>query len=216
MRQADGDFALEASGLACLKGERMLFRDLGLRVARGQMLRVAGTNGIGKTSLLRILAGLTVPEEGCVCWHGRSIDQHPEAYQRDSLYLGHAFALNEGLTPLENLRFAAACAGDDAAASRCADALAHLGMAAQMHLPVRMLSQGQRRRAALARLPLAHARSLWLLDEPFAALDADAVTIVAGMLQVHCANGGMVVMITHQDMVDTTDVAVVDVGAWVC
>ncbi|HUH59600.1 MAG TPA: cytochrome c biogenesis heme-transporting ATPase CcmA [Candidimonas sp.] len=216
MRQADGEFALEATGLACLKGERMLFRGLGMQVARGQMLRLAGTNGIGKTSLLRILAGLAVPEEGAVCWHGRSISEHPEAFQRDSLYLGHALALNEGLTPLENLRFAAACAGDSSAVSHCADALARLGMAGQMHLPVSVLSQGQRRRAALARLPLSHARSLWMLDEPFAALDADAIAIVAEMLHAHCAKGGLVVMITHQDAVDAQAVAVLDVGAWVC
>jgi heme exporter protein A len=216
MRHADKDFVLEARGLACLKGERMLFRDLGMQVARGEMLRIAGTNGIGKTSLLRILAGLTMPEEGAVCWHGRSIHAHSEAFQRELLYLGHAFALNEGLSALENLRFAMACAGDNAAAGPCADALARLGMAGQMHLPVRVLSQGQRRRAALARLPLAHARSLWLLDEPFAALDAEAVTIVAGMLRAHCGNGGMVVMITHQDVVDAHAIAILDVGAWVC
>ena len=188
-----------AANLACLKGDRLLFRGLSLDLARGAMLRVAGPNGYGKTSLLRILCGLARPEAGEVRWDGRPIGRDRESFHRAMLYVGHAPALNDLLTPLENLRFACASAGDDVAAAACVDALVRIGLADQLDLPARVLSQGQRRRIGLARLFLGNRRILWVLDEPFTALDAAAVADLAATLSEHCGAGGIIVLTTHQD-----------------
>ncbi len=207
---------LEAEDLSCLKGDRLLFRGLALRLAGGDLLRVAGPNGVGKTSLLRLIVGLALPEAGTVRWRGRSIRTDREAFHRESLYLGHAAALNDMLTPVENLCFACAVAGDTADERDCVAALTRIGLGNQLDLPARVLSQGQRRRVGLARLFLADARPLWVLDEPFTALDVAAVGELAHTLSAHCANGGMVVLTSHQDAPFTVPQGVLDVGAWAC
>jgi len=207
---------LEANDLACLKGDRLLFKALSLRVAPGEMLRIGGPNGFGKTSLLRILCGLSLPEYGEVRWLGEDIRHEREAFHRALLYVGHAPALNDLLTPLENLRFACRIGGDDADAAACEAALTRTGLAAQLDLPARVLSQGQRRRVGLARLFLAQRRQLWVLDEPFNTLDVRAVADLAETLSSHCRAGGAVVLVTHQDaqfsvvprILDLTEVAV--------
>ena len=207
---------LYADDLACLKGDRLLFRGLSLQMAPGELLRVAGPNGSGKTSLLRILCGLAHPEAGWIRWNERRIRQDRESFHRALLYLGHAPALNDLLTPLENLRFACASAGDEVDEDNCVDALVRIGLANQLDLPARVLSQGQRRRVGLARLFLGTRRTLWVLDEPFTALDVAAVADLATTLSDHCAAGGMVILTTHQDapfakpprVLDLTEVAV--------
>ena len=188
---------LEVESLACLKGDRLLFRDLAFRLQAGGLLRVAGPNGVGKTSLLRLVTGLALPEAGEIRWRGESIRRAREAFHGDLLYLGHAAALNDLLSPLENLRFACAAAGDAVDAEDCVQALQRIGLADQLDLPARVLSQGQRRRAALARLPLGAAR-LWVLDEPFNALDTAATTWLLGLIEGHLDRGGMVVLTSHQ------------------
>lgn len=190
---------LYAEDLACLKGDRLLFRGLSLKMAPGELLRIAGPNGFGKTSLLRILCGLAHAEAGEIRWNDRPIGSDREAFHRALLYLGHAPTLNDLLTPLENLRFACASAGDDVDEDRCVDALVRIGLAQQLDLPARVLSQGQRRRVGLARLFLGIRRTLWVLDEPFTALDVAAVADLAMTLSDHCAAGGMVILTTHQD-----------------
>jgi heme exporter protein A len=207
---------LYATDLACLKGDRLLFRGLTLRVEPGALLRVAGPNGFGKTSLLRILCGLAHPEAGEIRWHDCPIGRDRESFHRALLYLGHAPALNDLLTPLENLRFACAAGGDDVDEDTCVEALVRIGLADQLDLPARVLSQGQRRRVGLARLFLGTRRTLWVLDEPFTALDVAAVADLAMTLSDHCAAGGMVILTTHQDapfakpptVLDLTEVAV--------
>jgi len=190
---------LQATDLACLKGDRLLFRGLSFELGAGEMLRVAGPNGVGKTSLLRILAGLALPEYGEVRWQGVEVQRDREVFHAQLLCLGHLPGINDLLTPLENLRFALAVAGDRADTASCCEALERIGLGAQLDLPAKVLSQGQRRRVSLARLFLSTGRALWILDEPFTALDVDAVADLADTLSAHCANGGIVVMTTHQD-----------------
>lgn len=195
---------LEVHGLACIRGERLLFRDLSFRVEAGSILWVSGGNGCGKTSLLRLLCGLARPEAGKVCWNGQDIRGEREEYLRDLVYLGHLNALKDDLSAEENLAFSLGrAAGDEA----LRDALAQRGLAACLGLATRVLSQGQKRRVALARLALCGAQRLWILDEPFAALDTAAVTALAQSIAAHARSGGIIVLTSHQD-VPFTDASV--------
>lgn len=190
---------LSAHELACERGERLLFRNLGFELGRGKILLVRGGNGRGKTSLLRILCGLSVPASGRVNWRGQPITTAREQYGREMAYVGHANGIKDDLTPMENLRIAAALGGrvlDDAAAMA---ALGKVGLSRCVDLPARVLSFGQRRRVALAGL-MASGALLWILDEPLTGLDADGVAMVERMIGDHVATGGMAVMTTHQPL----------------
>jgi heme exporter protein A len=178
---------LAARGLACRRGDRLLFRGLDLELRRGQIVWVHGANGRGKTSLLRLLAGVARPEAGHV--EGRA----PRAY------LGHANALKDDLTALEALQFLARLHRLDARAEACEAALRRFGLHGRRHAPVRTLSQGQRRRVALSRLCMLPPASVWLLDEPHDALDAEAATLLDDTLRAHAAAGGAVVLASHID-----------------
>ena len=191
---------LEARHLECTRGERKLFRDLSFRLGRGQLLRVAGANGSGKTSLLRIMCGLLSPSAGELRWQGRSIRVEREEYSRNLLFVGHLNALKDDLTALENLRFAAALGGLPAAREHALAGLDRFGVARCAELPAKVLSQGQRRRVALAKLALSPKVPLWILDEPFSALDVAAVSELESLLAAHIAAGGMVVLTTHQEV----------------
>ena len=188
---------LEASDLECERGGRRLFRALTFSVNSGEIVRVAGANGSGKTSLLRILCGLLTPSAGEVRWNGARIQSLKEEYARHLLYLGHAPAVKDELTGAENLRVACVLAGLSTTAQQTRDALARFGVPGDK--PVRQLSQGQRRRAALARLSVSWQAPLWLLDEPFTALDAAAAELTRTLLGEHAQRGGSVVYSTHQD-----------------
>ncbi|MEC5398383.1 cytochrome c biogenesis heme-transporting ATPase CcmA [Uliginosibacterium sp. H1] len=205
---------LDVRQLACLRGDRLLFRRLDLHCAPGSLTRVAGANGMGKTSLLRLVAGLARPEAGDILWQGTPIGDGRDAWHAALLYLGHAPALNELLTPLENLRFACALGGDAADDAACTEALTRIGLARQIGLPCKLLSQGQRRRVGLARLYLGHTRPLWVLDEPFTALDAAAVTALSAHIDGHVAAGGAVLFTTHQDVPFRHAVHTLDVEAF--
>ena len=207
---------LEVDDLACLKGDRLLFRGLAFRLEAGELLRVAGPNGVGKTSLLRLVTGLALPEAGEIRWRGTAIQRDREALHRDLLFLGHAPALNDLLTPLENLRFACAAAGDEVDTEGCISALVRIGLENQLDLPARVLSQGQRRRVGLARLFLSARRPLWVLDEPFTALDVRAVADLATTLSDHCAAGGSVMLTTHQEAAFTRPPRVLDLKGYAC
>jgi heme exporter protein A len=190
---------LTATGLSCVRGERRLFAGLDLAVGPGEWLHVQGENGAGKTSLLRILASLSPPAAGEIRWQGEPIQTLGEDYHRDLLFLGHHGAVKEDLTPLENLTIAARLddtALDEAAALK---ALARFGLRGREDLPVRFLSAGQKRRVLLARLAVRQA-PLWILDEPFTALDVKAVDMLSGLIEEHLATGGMAILTSHQSM----------------
>jgi heme exporter protein A len=189
---------LETSALECERGGRTLFRGLDLVLRPGQLLRVTGANGSGKTSLLRILCGLLTPSAGEVRWRGAPIRSLGEEYGKQLVYLGHAPAVKGDLSAAENLSIASALAGFPVSRAQVQAALAALALAA-VDVPVRKLSQGQRRRAALARLCLSAAATLWLLDEPFTALDAQGVERLRELFARHLAGGGAIVFTTHQD-----------------
>ena len=186
---------LEAAGLDCERSGRTLFRGLSFSVTRGDLLRIAGPNGSGKTSLLRILCGLLAPTQGEVRWRGAPIRSLAEEYARDLVFIGHASALKDDLTPYENLDIACRLAGVQVHREALRSALKAFGVP---ELPVRKLSQGQRRRAALARLLLSERVPLWLLDEPFAALDTTAAGYAEELIARHRKAGGSVVYTTHQ------------------
>ena len=190
---------LSISNLACVRGDRRLFSGLAFSLEPGGRLHVGGENGAGKTSLLRILCGLSPAEEGEIRWQGRPIREIGDAYRQDVLYLGHHHALKEDLTALENLRIAAALAGVRLNEDEGVDLLRRAGLRGREYLPVRVLSQGQKRRVALARLLCSRA-PLWILDEPFVALDVAAVGWLAGIVGAHVAGGGMAVLTSHQEV----------------
>jgi heme exporter protein A len=176
----------------------MLFRALSFSLGAGEALRIAGVNGSGKTSLLRLLCGLAAPAAGEVRWKGEPVRALREEYSAQLLYLGHAPAVKDELTVLENLEFSARIS--DLGSSDCKEALRRLAIAHLADLPARFLSQGQRKRAALARLALSARVPLWLLDEPFSALDDEAIGRVSALCEAHLAAGGMVVLTSHQDV----------------
>jgi len=186
---------LEGTELECERGGRSLFRGLSFALKGGELLRIAGQNGSGKTSLLRILCGLLAPTQGEVRWKGTPIAELREDYSRELVYVGHAPAVKDDLTPFENLDIACRLMGAEVHKQALTWAL---GAYSVPDLPVRKLSQGQRRRAALARLLLSESVRLWLLDEPFAALDTAAATYTEGLIGRHLAAGGAVVYTTHQ------------------
>ena len=190
--------ALELRDLECVRGERVLFSAVSAALQAGQMLRVQGANGAGKTSLLRMICGLATPSRGAVLWLGRPITQLREEFNRQLVYLGHAPALKDELSALENLQASGGLAGLHCSAHAAAGALAQAGLRGRERLPARVLSQGQRKRVGLARLALSHAATLWVLDEPFNALDDAACTWLQGLIDTQLARGGVVVLTSHQ------------------
>jgi heme exporter protein A len=191
---------LQARQIECTRGDRRLFHDLSFRLEAKQALRIGGENGSGKTSLLRMLAGLSPVEAGEILWNDGRIAALGEDYRRDLVFLGHANGLKDDLTPIENLRYAVALAGMDIGNSALQNALAEQGLAGVADLPVRLLSQGQKRRAALSRLAFSADKPLWVLDEPFAALDAASVERIAAAVVAHLRGGGMAIFTTHQQV----------------
>lgn len=191
---------LSFNSLACERGERRLFTGLNCELAASTLLEVRGANGSGKTSLLRMLCGLLDPAAGTILWRGEEIHALGEQYRGQLAYLGHAGGVKDELTAAENLRFSASLASIVIDMTSEAAALAWFGLGNHAHLPCKTLSQGQRRRVALARLRLSAARPLWILDEPFTALDAHAVQLTQSLIESHLEQGGIVVLTTHQDV----------------
>ena len=190
---------LEISKLACARGDHQLFSDLSFSLSAGDLLQVQGANGSGKTTLLRTLCGFMMPVAGEIRWRGENIRNLDEEYFSEIIYLGHLNAIKDELNALENLRIStglAGCAVDD---KQVVAALRRMGLRGRETLPVKVLSQGQRRRVALARLLLG-SFPLWILDEPLTALDVSAVGLMQELIGEHLANNGMVIYTTHQPL----------------
>ena len=180
---------LSVRDLACAAGGRQLFQGIGFDVDPGELMEVRGPNGSGKTTLLRCIAGLFTEESGCV----------DVAVEEQPLYLGHKPGLSSLLTPLENLRWYLALQGREPRREDCLSALREVGLNGSGPVPCGSLSAGQQRRAALARLAASSA-PLWLLDEPFAALDDSGRDIVRSLVRTQCGGGGAVICATHEDL----------------
>jgi heme exporter protein A len=192
--------ALELQGVECVRGGRALFSGLDLALPGGRLLHVRGANGAGKTSLLRLICGLLEPARGRVLWNGRPVAAARDAFHGELVYIGHAASLKDDLTPLENLQVAAALGGRPCSDAEAAAALAAAGLRRRERVPSRILSQGQRRRVSLARLVLPRPPPLWVLDEPFNALDRAATAWLQQCVAGHVVGGGVVVLTSHQEV----------------
>lgn len=185
------------SNLSCSRGDKRLFSGVSFALQPGEWLHLEGDNGVGKTSLLRLACGLSAIEQGEIQWQGQPVSSNIDEFRANLAYLGHQLALKEDLTPLENLRADTAIAGRALSLADAKAALAQLGLKGREHLPVRVLSQGQKRRTALARL-LVSSAPLWILDEPFVALDAAAQKVLSEVINGHLNRQGMVLFTSHQ------------------
>lgn len=182
--------------LACIRGERLVFSGLSFEVRSGEVLLLTGRNGTGKSSLLRLLAGLSPAAEGVLAWNGIAIDADLEGHRQSLIYVGHGNGVKPALTPLETLTSWAALRGRADADARAERALDRFGLLSLAEVPCRCLSAGQQRRLALARLVAAPA-PLWLLDEPLNALDAGSTEAFLALLAGHRARGGQIVLASH-------------------
>ncbi|GHW74574.1 heme ABC transporter ATP-binding protein CcmA [Vibrio cholerae] len=190
---------LEVKNLTAIRDERILFESLSFEIHAGELVQIEGRNGTGKTTLLRIIAGLGECECGEILWQRSKIQSDRESYHQDLLFLGHQTGIKRELTALENLRFYLAVHQQTVDEPTIFQALAKVGLAGREDVPVAQLSAGQQRRVALARLWLSK-KPLWILDEPLTAIDKQGVSVLEALFLSHAQQGGIVILTTHQDM----------------
>lgn len=196
-KHIEDDYQLNAENLCCVRGERTLFQNLDFEISSGQCLHVLGANGSGKTSLLRMIGGLSDPTSGCVLWQQQTISNNPN-FLKQSAFLGHKDGIKNQLTTLENLSFYQKLEGinDEDLVDQH---LAHMGILDCADLTANKLSFGQRRRLAFARLLLPLFK-LWILDEPFTGIDAQGRTLIEDICLKHLLSGGMIILTNHQSL----------------
>lgn len=190
---------LHARQLACERDDRWLFQGLDVDIHGGEVVRIEGPNGSGKTTLLKILSGQLGDFQGELYWNGQKMRDAREHFLANLLYLGHAPGVKTGLTALENLAWYQALDGQRGNEAERLDALASVGLAGFEDVPASQLSAGQQRRIALARLTLTP-RALWVLDEPFTAIDRHGVAALEAQLMAHALGGGCVIVTTHHEL----------------
>jgi heme exporter protein A len=186
---------LQGINLSCIRDDRLLFNSLTFELASGQVLLLEGRNGSGKTSLLRILCGFREPDSGQVLWCGEAINS--SQYYADMAYVGHLDGLKKELTVWENLMMSLALS--QTGHYSILQALTRVNLAGYEDTPVQALSAGQKRRLSLARL-LVTRNYLWILDEPFTALDKQGIALIETLMTEHCANGGLIVLTSHHEI----------------
>ncbi|ENM5742997.1 heme ABC exporter ATP-binding protein CcmA [Vibrio metoecus] len=190
---------LEVKNLTAIRDERILFESLSFEIHTGELVQIEGRNGTGKTTLLRIIAGLGESDSGEILWDSNKIQSDRENYHQDLLFLGHQTGIKRELTAAENLRFYQAVHQQAVSEVEIFQALAKVGLAGREDVPVGQLSAGQQRRVALARLWLSQ-KKLWILDEPLTAIDKQGVKVLEALFLNHAEQGGIVILTTHQDM----------------
>jgi heme exporter protein A len=190
---------LEVINLTCVRGTRLLFKELSFSAESGELVELRGPNGSGKTSLLRILCGLAMPAAGEVRWNGTGIRSLGEGYFGAVAYLGHQNAVKDELTAIENLRISSAVCGYALDKKEAQEILKRVGLTQQQNLPARVLSAGQRRRLAMTRLLTSKAR-LWILDEVLTSLDDTAMNLSREFISEHLKQDGIAIVATHQDL----------------
>jgi len=190
---------LEAINLGCVRGDRRLFEGVNFSLTPGTYLQLQGPNGSGKTSLLRIICGLLTQAEGEVRWQGANIRSLGEDYFTALTYLGHRNGVKDELSALENLRVSNALNGIEINNNKAREVLRKMGIGGRESLPARLLSEGQRRRVALARLAVCNT-SVWLLDEVLTSLDRAAIGLVRSLIEEHLSGGGIAIVATHQEL----------------
>lgn len=190
---------LEVSKLTAIRDERVLFENLSFKVNSGELVQIEGRNGTGKTTLLRIIAGLGDCESGDILWNGNPTISNRDLFHQDLLFLGHQTGVKRELSGYENLSFYQSIQHCNMDKGTLWSALAQVGLAGREDVPVAQLSAGQQRRVALARLWLSN-QPLWILDEPLTAIDKQGVKVLESLFLQHAENGGIVLLTTHQDM----------------
>lgn len=201
---------LKAQRLSAQRGHALLFQGVSFELAQGHWLQVMGKNGVGKTTLLRLVCGLFSPipsylEDAVqgpevtpqLWWKNKPLAEVRDDFHQELIFFGHALGLKEELSALENLTSLCALQGELLSSEKALNALSSMGLRGREHLPVRVLSQGQRRRVALSRL-LVQEASLWVLDEPFVALDTQGIELLLGLIQEHLRLGGALLFTSHQ------------------
>ncbi|MGI9273324.1 MAG: cytochrome c biogenesis heme-transporting ATPase CcmA [Endozoicomonas sp.] len=193
---------LEVVQLGCERDDRVLFSNLSFTLSRGELLQVEGANGAGKTTLLRILSGLSRDYQGEIRWNSAKHTSHFADFRLAAFYLGHKPAVKAELTPVENLQWRARLRNEQPDPDSQLSALEQVNLAGYEHLPCGQLSAGQHRRVALADLALSQT-PLWILDEPFTAIDVYGVAWLESLLGLHTGRGGMVIFTSHQSLSST-------------
>jgi heme exporter protein A len=190
---------LTVQQVTAIRDDRVLFAQLSFEAKSGDLIQIEGRNGTGKTTLLRIIAGLGDKEEGDILWQGTDVERDRDTFHQNLLFLGHQTGVKKDLSGLENLQFYQSVFGLSHDRQTLFDALAQVGLAGREDIPVSQLSAGQQRRVALARLWLTN-QKLWILDEPLTAIDKQGVKVLESLFLSHANQGGIVLLTTHQDM----------------
>lgn len=201
---------LVVNHLSCERDDRLLFKDVHFTVNVGDLFQIKGANGSGKTTLLRSLAGLFHEYSGEILWKSQSINTHFSTYASNVFYLGHQPAIKTDLTPVENVEWYAQL-NNGANKASIFQALEKVGLRGFEEVPCQQLSEGQKRRVALARLLISQA-TLWILDEPFSAIDKSGVEQLEHLFIKHVQNGGAIVMTTHHEMKMNENINYIELG----